>query len=703
MDRFAGEVQDLRTIARLHSLPTGSPERLASLPLRLSKDVRLRSDLTELVRSLQQRDPDLGLADALSLVLVAVGGTAALNRNRDLEEAVDLTGGFLASLGGWPGSDVEPLIDIDHPPDHDPRLDLSAVAFTAAPEADLPSSPHDEPADDAITSVDADRNDEHVQASNGAVTLSEITHALARLERGNLELRLHLDSIDQRICRMEPLLESVPHTTGPEGPPEPTPPPQRPGSFDRSADLLMESTPAQQPDRHPDPIADRLADAKLLHRSKSLADQSSPLFEKKVLADLQAEGDRQDAIKEQRRISLMSNFADPAPVAAAVRSPAPVQSPAPLAPATLPGPVIDPISHPRVGQPRRDRFAAARELPGVAAEVDPLYTAPEAELLGRQAPDLSASRPAVAADKHTQQLIPVPVEAAVPSLEPVFPAEAAPLYLSLEPQAAPEIAPDRRDQSPREIHRQGDHRPARVRPFVPRSEALPESTANVQLPQTFMAASAETPARSRTPWVAGLTAAAVLGAAGFLYVNGLPSAVSAWMAGNSTAASSDAFPQTASSADPSVAQSAAPESSGTASLPHSRSRAAAANPAPSGRVLGARESFNPSESVERTSGPTFVPGGIMDGYLISAPRPEYPKLAHLVGLHGKMSFEAMISKTGDVEALKLLGGPQGLREAATDAVKQWQYRPFEVKGHPVEVRTIIRVDVGSHATSSEPE
>ena len=45
----------------------------------------------------------------------------------------------------------------------------------------------------------------------------------------------------------------------------------------------------------------------------------------------------------------------------------------------------------------------------------------------------------------------------------------------------------------------------------------------------------------------------------------------------------------------------------------------------------------------------------------------------------------------------MLGGPQGLRDAATDAVKQWQYRPFEMKGRPVEVRTIIRVDVGAHA------
>ena len=93
----------------------------------------------------------------------------------------------------------------------------------------------------------------------------------------------------------------------------------------------------------------------------------------------------------------------------------------------------------------------------------------------------------------------------------------------------------------------------------------------------------------------------------------------------------------------------------------------------------------------------------MDGYLVAAPRPNYPKLANLAGIQGKISMEAMISKEGQVEALKVLGGPQLLRDAATSAVKQWQYRPFEVKGRPVEVRTIIRVDVASRADALPAE
>ena len=147
------------------------------------------------------------------------------------------------------------------------------------------------------------------------------------------------------------------------------------------------------------------------------------------------------------------------------------------------------------------------------------------------------------------------------------------------------------------------------------------------------------------PWIAGLAAAAVVSAAGFLYLNGLPSVLNEWMTGNhNSVATSD------SPSDPSASstQSPTPETA----VPSSRSGAHSTKSAAAGRVLGARESFTPSESVEHTTPPTFVPGGVMDGYLISAPRPNYPRLADLVGLQGKITFEAMISKTGDVEALK---------------------------------------------------
>ena len=59
-----------------------------------------------------------------------------------------------------------------------------------------------------------------------ALPAADISRALARLERGNLELRAHLESIDQRISRMEPLLE-VEAANAEPSPHDPAPPQAR--------------------------------------------------------------------------------------------------------------------------------------------------------------------------------------------------------------------------------------------------------------------------------------------------------------------------------------------------------------------------------------------------------------------------------------------------------------------------------------------
>jgi protein TonB len=55
-------------------------------------------------------------------------------------------------------------------------------------------------------------------------------------------------------------------------------------------------------------------------------------------------------------------------------------------------------------------------------------------------------------------------------------------------------------------------------------------------------------------------------------------------------------------------------------------------------------------------------------------------------------LHARISKTGDVEDLKVIGGPELLQQAAIDAVQRWKYRPFLLKGEPTAVETTINVN-----------
>jgi len=78
--------------------------------------------------------------------------------------------------------------------------------------------------------------------------------------------------------------------------------------------------------------------------------------------------------------------------------------------------------------------------------------------------------------------------------------------------------------------------------------------------------------------------------------------------------------------------------------------------------------------------------------LINPVKPIYPPLAKMARQQGTVKFEAMISKEGTIEELKVVSGPPLLIQAATDAVKQWRYRPTVLNGEPVEVQTTIDVN-----------
>ena len=87
-----------------------------------------------------------------------------------------------------------------------------------------------------------------------------------------------------------------------------------------------------------------------------------------------------------------------------------------------------------------------------------------------------------------------------------------------------------------------------------------------------------------------------------------------------------------------------------------------------------------------------VSSGVMSANLISAPAPEYPRLANVIHLQGEVILQAVIGKNGQVTATYVLRGHHLLRDAAVHAVRQWRYRPFLADGQPVDVATVVTVD-----------
>jgi periplasmic protein TonB len=90
-------------------------------------------------------------------------------------------------------------------------------------------------------------------------------------------------------------------------------------------------------------------------------------------------------------------------------------------------------------------------------------------------------------------------------------------------------------------------------------------------------------------------------------------------------------------------------------------------------------------------GPAHVSSGVMAGQLIYKVTPLYPAIAVAVRAEGTVVLQAMISKSGTIENLRVVSGPPMLQQAAMDAVKQWRYRPYALDGQAVEVETTVNV------------
>jgi TonB family protein len=73
-------------------------------------------------------------------------------------------------------------------------------------------------------------------------------------------------------------------------------------------------------------------------------------------------------------------------------------------------------------------------------------------------------------------------------------------------------------------------------------------------------------------------------------------------------------------------------------------------------------------------------------------RPVYPPEAKQAGIQGKVELEAVVSRDGTVRSVNVLNGEPVLADAATAAVKQWEYQPVLHDGEPVEVITRITVN-----------
>jgi TonB family protein len=161
-----------------------------------------------------------------------------------------------------------------------------------------------------------------------------------------------------------------------------------------------------------------------------------------------------------------------------------------------------------------------------------------------------------------------------------------------------------------------------------------------------------------------------------------------------------------------VAASVSAPSPGSSSLNSSATRAAsvagaagavhAANSSPPpGSLLvyeNGKEVFrmlpagDPSEAAKATPPILNLPAQAAEGSLLHRVEPDYPEAARQQMIQGAVVLDVRVGQDGGVRDVTLVSGPPLLTQAASDAVKQWQFKPRLVSGRPVEMQTRITLD-----------
>jgi protein TonB len=106
---------------------------------------------------------------------------------------------------------------------------------------------------------------------------------------------------------------------------------------------------------------------------------------------------------------------------------------------------------------------------------------------------------------------------------------------------------------------------------------------------------------------------------------------------------------------------------------------------------GAPLADTPTNVPPPSSKTVVIPQELAVGLLIHKVEPEYPIEAKKARISGIVILKATISKTGEILGLHAECGPEMLQEASLKAVRQWTYKPYLLRGEPVEVQTTIKV------------
>ena len=213
VSEFGACIDELQDLFRRDAVDFGAPDDFIVFARRLKQDTRLREDLAILTKSMTKRDARVTLRTILTIIAVSSGGPEIAQSGQEMSTPVNSVVDFLIAVGGCSQVDAESLDSSEAADDSKNRT------YTIHPSALIPID-SEMPTEQTGISQQAQANSApELRAFDVSIdpppaeyfaSPSTLTESLTRLELNSLEVRLYLDSIDQRIGRMEPRLENLP-------------------------------------------------------------------------------------------------------------------------------------------------------------------------------------------------------------------------------------------------------------------------------------------------------------------------------------------------------------------------------------------------------------------------------------------------------------------------------------------------------------
>jgi TonB family protein len=113
---------------------------------------------------------------------------------------------------------------------------------------------------------------------------------------------------------------------------------------------------------------------------------------------------------------------------------------------------------------------------------------------------------------------------------------------------------------------------------------------------------------------------------------------------------------------------------------------------PAGKIVSAKKSVAAGAGADANADePVASDAPLEPPKLLKASTPVYPPEAMLNYITGDVRAEVVVDATGHVGDVKVISGPRALREAAVEALKQYEYAPATQGGRTVSSRTVVVV------------